>query len=238
MTDSSSNPLSGVAVTFTAPASGASASLNGSSSVAVMTNSSGIAVSPVPVANGVSGTYTVMASVASLNSTASFTLTNTSGGSAVSLWPSTAIPAVPYDGDLSAVELGVKFMSTVNGTITGIRFYKGSQNTGTHTGSLWTSTGTLLATGAFTNETSSGWQQMTFSKAVSITANTLYVASYHTSTGFSYNSNYFASTYTNAPLEAPASSQVNGNGTYKYGVSQFPSGYSTYNYWVDVTFVP
>ena len=31
--------------------------------------------------------------------------------------------------------------------MTGIRFYKSAANTGTHIGSLWTSTGTLLALG-------------------------------------------------------------------------------------------
>ena len=38
----------------------------------------------------------------------------------------------------SAVELGVKFRSDVAGYITGIRFYKGAGNTGTHVGHLWT----------------------------------------------------------------------------------------------------
>ena len=38
----------------------------------------------------------------------------------------------------SAVELGVKFRTDVAGSITGVRFYKGSQNTGTHVGHLWT----------------------------------------------------------------------------------------------------
>ena len=49
-------------------------------------------------------------------------------------------------GDGSAVELGVKFRTSSNGFITGIRFYKGANNTGTHVGHLWTRTGTLLAT--------------------------------------------------------------------------------------------
>ena len=39
------------------------------------------------------------------------------------------------ENDHSAVELGVRFSSDVGGTITGIRFYKGPQNTGVHTGS-------------------------------------------------------------------------------------------------------
>ena len=69
-------------------------------------------------------------------------------------------------GPDSAVELGVKFTADSNGTITGIRFYKASTNTGTHIGSLWSSTGTLLASATFGNETASGWQQVNFSTGV------------------------------------------------------------------------
>ena len=36
-----------------------------------------------------------------------------------------------------------------NGSITGVRFYKAAGDTATHTGSLWSSTGQLLATGTF-----------------------------------------------------------------------------------------
>ena len=60
-----------------------------------------------------------------------------------------------------------------------MRFYKGTGNGGTHTGSLWTSSGTLLATGTFTNETASGWQTLTFANPVQISANTTYVVSYY-----------------------------------------------------------
>ena len=103
-------------------------------------------------------------------------------------------------GPDSAVELGVKFRSDVAGTITGIRFYKASTNTGTHVGNLWSSTGTLLATATFANETASGWQQVNFSTPVAITANTVYVASYHTNVGhYSDNLNYFASQGVDSP---------------------------------------
>ena len=47
---------------------------------------------------------------------------------------------------------------TVSGTVTGVRFYKAAANTGTHIGSLWSATGTQLASATFTNETASGWQ--------------------------------------------------------------------------------
>ena len=43
----------------------------------------------------------------------------------------------------------MRFRSSVNGYITGIRFYKSATNTGTHLGNLWTGSGTLLATATF-----------------------------------------------------------------------------------------
>ena len=91
--------------------------------------------------------------------------------------------------DTTAVELGVKFHASANGLITGIRFYKGPQNTGPHVADLWSSTGTLLATATFTNETASGWQQVNFSNPVAITAGTTYVASYHTDGDYSADPN-------------------------------------------------
>ena len=87
-----------------------------------------------------------------------------------SIWSASTVPATVNSADSNAVEVGVKFRSDVAGTVTGIRFYKGSQNTGTHVGHLWSSSGTLLATVTFTNETASGWQQATFSAPVSFMA--------------------------------------------------------------------
>ncbi len=71
-------------------------------------------------------------------------------------------PPTPDAGDASAVEVGMKFTSDVSGTISGIRFYKSTANTGTHIGSLWTASGQLLAQATFTDETASGWQNVTF----------------------------------------------------------------------------
>ena len=133
------------------------------------------------------------------------------------------------------------FTADVNGWITGIRFYKGAGNTGTHIGSLWTAGGTLLGQVTFTSESASGWQQANFSSPIAVTAGTTYVASYFApSGGYSVNSAYFASTgVTNGPLTAPQSSAVTlGNGLYGYaGSPGFPSNsYNATNYWVDVVF--
>ena len=135
-------------------------------------------------------------------------LSLTIANATTTIWPSTAVPGIVDGGPDNPVELGVKFRSDVSGTIRGIRFYKAAANTGTHVGNLWSSTGSLLATGTFSGETASGWQQLNFTTPVAITANTVYVASYHTNTGhYSINTNYFASSgVDNAPLHALANS--------------------------------
>ncbi len=160
----------------------------------------------------------------------------------VTLWPSTATPGLVDAGADSPVELGVKFRSDVNGSITGIRFYKASTNTGTHVANLWTSNGTLLTTVTFTGETASGWQQVLFSNSVPITANTVYVVSYHANNGhYSADLNYFATTGVDSPpLHALATGVSGGNGVYGYGsTSVFPTQtWSAANYWVDVVFQP
>ena len=150
------------------------------------------------------------------------------------------VPAVPAVGDVGAVELGVQFRTSINGYITGLRFYKGSTNTGTHVGNLWTSTGTLLATATFANESASGWQTVTFATPVPVTANTTYVASYQTTVGhFAVDRFYFNSGYSNNPLYAFGTGEVTaGNGVYRYP-SGFPNAsYQASNYWVDVIFTP
>lgn len=189
----------------------------------------------------VAGTYTIKSRAVddSINletPSAGRTVTVTSP-SYVSLFPGSATPATVNTTDASAVELGVKFQTSVAGTVSGIRFYKSSQDTGTHTGELWTSTGTLLATATFTNETVSGWQSVTFSSPVPLTVGATYVASYHTNVGYYSSSvNYFTGDVTSGPLTAPA----NGNGVYTYSNSTaFPtSTFQSTNFWVDVMFNP
>ena len=163
----------------------------------------------------------------------------TTVGLHVSLFNPSDKPSTVTDNDPHAVDLGVKFQASTAGTITGIRFYKGSKNTGTHIGDLWSASGTLLASATFTNETASGWQQVNFSTPVSITAGTTYIASYHTNVGeYSINNNYFANAHTNGPLTAPSSSASGGNGVYAYSSSNlFPTSTSNAsNYWVDAVF--
>ncbi|RYH68020.1 MAG: DUF4082 domain-containing protein [Alcaligenaceae bacterium] len=171
---------------------------------------------------------------------AGVTLNVTDPAATVSLFNANSAPSMISVNDPNPVELGLKFRASENGDMTGIRFYKGALNTGTHTANLWTATGTLLATATFTNESSSGWQQVEFAAPVSITANTTYVASYHTNGNYSADPGLFANSITNGPLTAPSSSLINGNGVYAYGSnSLFPSNtYNSTSYGVDVLFRP
>ncbi|HVU15368.1 MAG TPA: DUF4082 domain-containing protein [Candidatus Didemnitutus sp.] len=169
-----------------------------------------------------------------------FPITITAAPTTLSIWPTTSTPVIADGGADSSVELGVKFQSDTTGTIAGIRFYKSAANTGTHVGNLWSSTGTLLATATFTGESASGWQQVNFTTPVTIAANTVYIASYHVTSGhFAHDANYFASAgVNNAPLHALQNGVSGGNGVYHYGTgNQFPNTtWNSSNYWVDVVF--
>jgi hypothetical protein len=155
------------------------------------------------------------------------------------LWPGSATPGHPSaDDDTQPVQLGVRFVADVNGLVKGIRFYKGPGNTGVHRASLWTATGTLLASATFANETPSGWQEVRFATPVAISAGTVYVAAYHTKVGrYAYDENYFDTARDNPPLHALANAS-GGNGVYRYGgAGGFPKQtYKATNYWVDVVF--
>ncbi len=164
-----------------------------------------------------------------------------SGAPAYSLWTDATVPAVASDTETAPVELGVKFRASADGVVEGVRFYKGAQNTGTHTGSLWTATGQRLGSVIFTGETAGGWQTATFTNPIPITAGTTYVASYHAPMGgYAINTNYFSSGVTSGPLQALADGVQGGNGVYAYGpAGSFPTGsWNRSNYWVDVLFRP
>lgn len=156
------------------------------------------------------------------------------------LWSNSTIPKTLADTDNQSVELGVKFSSKYTGQVTGVKFYKSAQNTGTHTGTLWDNKGNKLATVTFTKETANGWQTAYFPQPVTIAANVTYVISYHAPKGHYSTNNYYFSNNSrlNGSLTAPASTSSSPNGVYKYGTTTaFPTEtYQASNYWVDVVF--
>ncbi|WP_110182152.1 DUF4082 domain-containing protein [Nocardioides solisilvae] len=144
-------------------------------------------------------------------------------------------PATAAASDTAAVELGTKFVPAVNGQVLGVRFHKGTGNTGQHTGSLWSADGQRLAQVTFAQETASGWQSATFDQPVAVTAGTTYVVSYHAPVGrYSITTGFFSQPWTRGDLTAPAGT----NGVYRYGSGGvLPTGsYQSSNYFVDVLF--
>ena len=196
-------------------------------------------IAGTPTTGGTSN-FTVQLTAGSQSVTKALSITV--GVPTVVIWPSNPVPAIVDGGADNPVELGVKFRSDTAGFVTGIRFYKGAANSGTHVGNLWSSAGAKLASVTFTGETASGWQQMNFATPVAIQANTVYVASYFVPNGhYSGNLNYFTGQgVDNAPLHALATGVSGGNGVYGYGAtSTFPTNtYQALNYWVDVMFNP
>jgi len=236
-----------VTATFSEPVqqasiSGALTAPGGAVSTTLSYNAATRTATWTPQAVLAAGSHTMTISAATdtsgnpLAAPVSWSFTVATGACPCTIWPPTATPAVANVPDGSSIELGVKFRSSVNGFVTGIRFYKGSSNTGTHTGTLWTASGAQLATVTFNGESASGWQQATFGSPVSVTAGTTYIASYHTFTGFySVTNNYFTTSTTRGPLTALATGIDGGNGVYRYGSPGFPnSTYQATNYWVDV----
>ncbi len=186
------------------------------------------------VKGGSAGVTDMAGNALGSDATSSFT-TIAAISAPVSLWNNSTMPAIIDVNDGQALELGTKFISDVNGTITGARFYKSATNTGTHAASLWTAAGQLLATTTFTNESASGWQQVNFAAPIAISAGTTYVVSYHTNVGhYSLTRPYFSSQFNSGYLHVPAN-----GGVYRYGTGGFPTQtFQASNYWVDVLFVP
>jgi Domain of unknown function (DUF4082)/Bacterial Ig-like domain len=153
-----------------------------------------------------------------------------------SIWNNVSPSGATDAADTSAVNLGVQFQASGSGNITGVRFYKEPENTGTHVGSLWAADGTLLATGTFRDESASGWQQLDFSSPAPIMPGTTYVASYHTGTGhYALTSTGLSSAVTTGPLTALANGGVRADGS----SNAFPSSPpDASNYWVDVVYSP
>ena len=142
-----------------------------------------------------------------------------------------AVPGTVQAADPGSVELGVAFTAAQAGRVTGIQFYKASGNTGTHTGSVWSASGQLLAQGTFGPESATGWQTLVLATPVELVPGTTYVASYRAPVGrYSFTADGLSSPVVRGPLTAV-------QGRYTYG-SGAPTTGSTAFYGVDVVFEP
>jgi hypothetical protein len=151
-------------------------------------------------------------------------------------------PNLTVSNDGQGLTLGMKFRSSIDAWVKGVRFYKVVGNNGVHQGMLYDNAGKLLAQAIFTTESSAGWQDVTFTSPVLIRANTTYMAAYFSPGGtYTYTTGGLTSAVINNTVMSLGDGQDGFNGMYQYGSTPiFPQSHSTVgggkvNYWVDVT---
>jgi hypothetical protein len=142
------------------------------------------------------------------------------------------IPRTASADDSAAVELGLKFKVQTDRLITGVRFYKSTQNTGTHVGHLFSSSGKQLASVTFRNESASGWQTALFAKPYLAKAGKTYVVSYLAPRGHYAEDDYALS----QSIRSADGALATLTSLYVYSkTGGFPRGsYRAANYYVDV----
>ena len=139
----------------------------------------------------------------------------------------------------AGLELGISASTTSVISISAVRFYKVSGSTQSHTANIWNSSGTRIATQAFTSETSVGWQEVVLNSPIAISSGSNFTVSV-------YSSNYY---YPNQPFPSMTAGPVTiANGVYRYddeSFSGFPNNIYTVanggigsNYGVDFVFTP
>jgi len=128
----------------------------------------------------------------------------------------------------------MRFSSATDGMVTGVRFFQGPKNRGTHIGRLWSSSGKKLAEVTFAPTSSVGWKEANFASPVPIKAGVSYTISYLAPHGgYSEDDGYFSRARNVGDLAVPAHG----------GVYRYPGGFPTAvwrdaNYFVDVLFRP
>ena len=151
------------------------------------------------------------------------------------IWPDNTKPTSGPDSDTVPVELGVRIVASTTGSVDAIRYYKLSAMVPATNATLWGPAGEVLARASFPSTASSavGWQVATLSKAVSLKANSTYVASYSAPAG-----RYPADQRTLSESLPRGSSGLSARGgVFSYNVAAYPTRtWNDANYFVDVRF--
>jgi Domain of unknown function (DUF4082) len=164
--------------------------------------------------------------------------------------------------DFLPLTLGVKFQSSTDGYISGIRFYRGNASNRAYSVALWTESGELIGEGTVNQELASlpgnTWLEVPLLKnsarvRVPVKANTTYIASYYCVSGaypyehFGLDNDIIKNHELGGTLKALGGITYGGDGVYKYAtpnttslfLNEFPSqAYRNSNYFVDVVFSP
>jgi Domain of unknown function (DUF4082)/Bacterial Ig-like domain len=129
-------------------------------------------------------------------------------------------------------ELGVRVTVDEPTSLTAIRFFKDALETGTHTGKVWSSAGTVLASVVFSGETASGWQQQSLVSPLQLQPGTTYVVSVNLNAYFVLTNQALQSQISSGPLRT----LTDKNGVYGSAAGIFPNTGSPAkaNYFVDL----
>ena len=170
---------------------------------------------------------------------ASVTWTFTTGTCACSFFANTATPTIQnaptQDGRSGSgpwsYELGVKVTATQATQLTAIRFFKTSQETGTHVGRVWAADGTLIAQVTFTGESASGWQRQNLATPLTLSPGQVYTISVNANAFFSVTPAGLASQLS----AGDARTVLGSNGVFAAAAGVFPTqSYNNGNYFVDL----
>jgi len=142
-------------------------------------------------------------------------------------------PAVLDPGDTAAVELGMRMVAEKDLRLHALRYYQGPGGIGSHTGTVWDSSGAQLATASFASTNEQGWHTAYLSTALDVTEGTEFTVSYHAPNGgYVHTPAQFADGKSNDDLRLEGS-----NGVFRYGNSSQPgSSWNSTNYFVDVLY--
>jgi hypothetical protein len=136
--------------------------------------------------------------------------------------------------DRQPVELGLQFTVGTTMDLVAARFFRSQDDDDAHEVTLWDSSGAVLSGTTFAATSVTGWQSVDFPHPVTLTPPKSYVLSYHTSSGYAVQSDFFKAPVIRGELRAPPASGQSG-GVYSYGPQPTSptreSGRA--NYWID-----
>ncbi|GFE68211.1 DUF4082 domain-containing protein [Chroococcus sp. FPU101] len=151
------------------------------------------------------------------------------------LFAPTATPSLTNLTDGVGYELGMEFSSVRGGQIEAIRFWKAPSETGTHAGKIWSTSGELLASTTFTNETASGWQEQDLSTLLNINANTTYIVSVNINTYYAATPSGLTNVISSGELRTIADGS---NGVFGDPNTLPIQSFNNTNYFRDIVFIP
>ncbi len=157
----------------------------------------------------------------------------------VTLFPDSWQPAVASTPDTTPVEVGLRVRTREPGVVTALRCYRGPDDLGVLTATLWTRDATVLARATFESPTAPGWQEVAVTPVPLDAGEEVVVSVWRPEGRYGFDAALFTTAFVSWPLEAPADGddpdgRLAGNGLYRYGQGFPTSSYLATSYGVDL----